>query len=270
MFDEDREKRRRVRFEELPDHLVKAVLAIEDRRFYSHPGLDPIALARPGPAQPPLGQRDPLRRQHDHAAALQELLPDPGRRARLPDGRAELPEEGAGGAARLRARAAGHQAGDPRALPQRDLPRPGGLVRHQRGRRGGADLLPQGRGEPDPARVGAPRRDDPVAEPLQPVPPREARDRAAERGHPGHAGRGLHRRRDDGGGAARRPSSSSSPASTPRTPPTSSTSCASSSASATTRRTSRPRTSRSTRRSTCTCRASPSRRSSAGSSGSRS
>jgi penicillin-binding protein 1B len=45
LFDEDREKRRRVRYEELPDHLVKAVLAIEDRRFYSHPGLDPIALA---------------------------------------------------------------------------------------------------------------------------------------------------------------------------------------------------------------------------------
>ena len=45
VFDEDREKRRRVRFEELPDHLVKAVLAIEDRRFYSHPGLDPLALA---------------------------------------------------------------------------------------------------------------------------------------------------------------------------------------------------------------------------------
>ncbi len=45
LFDEDREKRRRVSFEELPDHLVKAVLAIEDRRFFSHPGLDPIALA---------------------------------------------------------------------------------------------------------------------------------------------------------------------------------------------------------------------------------
>jgi penicillin-binding protein 1B len=45
LFDEDREKRRHVRLEELPDHVVKAVLAIEDRRFYSHPGLDPIALA---------------------------------------------------------------------------------------------------------------------------------------------------------------------------------------------------------------------------------
>ncbi len=44
LFDEEREKRRRVRYEELPDHVVKAVLAIEDRRFFSHPGLDPIRL----------------------------------------------------------------------------------------------------------------------------------------------------------------------------------------------------------------------------------
>ncbi|HSB61578.1 MAG TPA: PBP1A family penicillin-binding protein [Vicinamibacteria bacterium] len=45
LFDESREKRRRVRFEELPDHLIKAVLAIEDRRFFSHPGLDPFRIA---------------------------------------------------------------------------------------------------------------------------------------------------------------------------------------------------------------------------------
>ena len=44
LFDESREKRRRVRYEDLPDHLVKAVLAIEDRRFFSHPGLDPFRL----------------------------------------------------------------------------------------------------------------------------------------------------------------------------------------------------------------------------------
>ncbi len=44
LFDEEREKRRRVRYQELPEHLVQAVLAIEDRRFFSHPGLDPIRL----------------------------------------------------------------------------------------------------------------------------------------------------------------------------------------------------------------------------------
>ena len=44
LFDESREKRRHVKYEELPDHLVKAVLAIEDRRFFSHPGLDPFRI----------------------------------------------------------------------------------------------------------------------------------------------------------------------------------------------------------------------------------
>ena len=48
LYGEDREKRRRVRYEELPDHMVKAVLAIEDRRFFSHPGLDPIRLLGAG------------------------------------------------------------------------------------------------------------------------------------------------------------------------------------------------------------------------------
>jgi 1A family penicillin-binding protein len=32
--------------EELPDHMVKAVLAIEDRRFYEHDGVDPFSIVR--------------------------------------------------------------------------------------------------------------------------------------------------------------------------------------------------------------------------------
>ena len=35
-----------VRVEDLPDHLIQAVLAIEDRRFYGHFGIDPIGIAR--------------------------------------------------------------------------------------------------------------------------------------------------------------------------------------------------------------------------------
>ena len=106
--------------------------------------------ARPDPAdrgrrpQHPHREGDPARRQHDHAAAVQELLPDAG---------AHVQAQGAGGAARLRARAPGHEAGDPRAVPERDLPRPGRLLQHQRHGRGGADVLPQGRLEPDAAGV---------------------------------------------------------------------------------------------------------------------
>ena len=37
---------RPVRVAELPPHVAQAFLAIEDRRFYSHPGIDPLGLAR--------------------------------------------------------------------------------------------------------------------------------------------------------------------------------------------------------------------------------
>ena len=40
----EREKRRFVKYDELPRHLVEAVLAIEDRRFFQHPGFDPFRI----------------------------------------------------------------------------------------------------------------------------------------------------------------------------------------------------------------------------------
>ncbi|MBN2371694.1 MAG: PBP1A family penicillin-binding protein [Vicinamibacteria bacterium] len=45
LFDESREKRRRIRYADISDNVKYAVLAIEDRRFFSHPGLDPLRLA---------------------------------------------------------------------------------------------------------------------------------------------------------------------------------------------------------------------------------
>jgi penicillin-binding protein 1B len=39
-----REKRRRVPLDTIPQRMQQAVLAIEDRRFYAHPGIDPISL----------------------------------------------------------------------------------------------------------------------------------------------------------------------------------------------------------------------------------
>ena len=40
LFDRSREKRRLVRFEDLPPYLVNAVLAAEDKSFFQHSGLD--------------------------------------------------------------------------------------------------------------------------------------------------------------------------------------------------------------------------------------
>ncbi|HEV2422537.1 MAG TPA: PBP1A family penicillin-binding protein [Candidatus Acidoferrales bacterium] len=44
LFDDSREKRRVVRFEDLPQSLVHAVLAAEDKRFFEHGGFDPIRV----------------------------------------------------------------------------------------------------------------------------------------------------------------------------------------------------------------------------------
>jgi penicillin-binding protein 1B len=40
-----REKRRDVPLQQIPARMIQAVLAIEDRRFYDHPGIDPIGIA---------------------------------------------------------------------------------------------------------------------------------------------------------------------------------------------------------------------------------
>ena len=60
---------------ELPAHLVYAVLAIEDRRFYKHPGVDPIGIIRHGP-QPDRGLSR-AGRIDDHAAIGQKPVPVP-------------------------------------------------------------------------------------------------------------------------------------------------------------------------------------------------
>jgi penicillin-binding protein 1B len=44
LFDDSREKRRVVRFQDLPPTLIHAVLAAEDKRFFEHGGFDPIRI----------------------------------------------------------------------------------------------------------------------------------------------------------------------------------------------------------------------------------
>lgn len=45
-IDKNREKRRHVTYEELPQVLIDAVLAAEDRRFFNHKGIDPIRIVQ--------------------------------------------------------------------------------------------------------------------------------------------------------------------------------------------------------------------------------
>jgi len=44
LFDSSREKRRPVRFADIPPDLRQAVLSVEDRRFFEHPGFDPVRI----------------------------------------------------------------------------------------------------------------------------------------------------------------------------------------------------------------------------------
>jgi penicillin-binding protein 1B len=44
LFDSAREKRRMVRYDDLPKILVSALLSAEDKRFFEHPGFDPVRI----------------------------------------------------------------------------------------------------------------------------------------------------------------------------------------------------------------------------------
>ncbi len=46
LYDKNREKRRLVRYDDIPPVLVHAVISIEDKRFFQHSGLDPIRIVK--------------------------------------------------------------------------------------------------------------------------------------------------------------------------------------------------------------------------------
>ena len=149
-----REKRRHVPLSTIPERMQQAVLAIEDQSFYSHPGVNPVPDDRRGDRQS-LQPRPSERREHDHAAAVADVLP----RRRVQRGAAERHGLAAAQGPRdpdvARARATHVEGRDPRAVSERRLSRPARLVRHSRRRRGVAHLLRQGRRESRPERGGA-------------------------------------------------------------------------------------------------------------------
>src|SRR5207244_6479168 len=46
LSDKNREKRRIVRFDDIPKVLVQAILSAEDKRFFQHSGFDPLRVMR--------------------------------------------------------------------------------------------------------------------------------------------------------------------------------------------------------------------------------
>ena len=116
-------------FDLLPRHVIDAVLAIEDRRFFEHHGLDPVGLAA-GDVRQSQGGALCARRLHADAAAGQEPVPD---------FRAVAPAQDRGADAGCMAGGSPDQAGHPRALSQPGLLR----QRRLRHRSGGAALFRQ-------------------------------------------------------------------------------------------------------------------------------
>ena len=107
------EQRHDVPIAEIAPHLQHAFVAVEDHRFFLHPGVDPIALgARGAPQRPRAGTR--AGRQHADAAAGAHAVSVQSQ---------ELRPQGARSGARVPDRSAAQQAADPRAVPESDLPR---------------------------------------------------------------------------------------------------------------------------------------------------
>ena len=46
LFDRNRQKRRIVKFEDIPPQLVQAVVSVEDKRFFKHAGFDPLRIMK--------------------------------------------------------------------------------------------------------------------------------------------------------------------------------------------------------------------------------
>ena len=70
------ERQRKVEFANMPKHVLNAVIAIEDKRFYDHPGVDPIRMVG-ALFTNVFGNKQYLgRRLDDHATDHQEHVPD--------------------------------------------------------------------------------------------------------------------------------------------------------------------------------------------------
>ena len=176
-----------VRLIDLPPYLPKAFVAIEDRRFYAHFGIDPVGISR-AVVRDVTGQRRSRGRLDADPAAREEPLPHPGAYALAQD---------PGGDPRALARAQIFQGPDPRALSQPRLFR----LRRLWGRGGVAEIFRQERALRHAFRGGAARRPDEVADPPRAQPQSRRRQRARGAGDHRHGRAGPHHRGDGQNGA---------------------------------------------------------------------
>ena len=162
-----KEQRIEVPLEKVSQNVIKAVISVEDQRFFDHSGIDAVRIGGAAPEEPAVGPPR-RRRQHHHAAARAADVPEPGQ---------DLPPQAQGNHRRRLPREPVFETGDPRDVSQQ------GVLRRRPARRRGRRprLFRQARGRARGRRSGAPRRPHPVAVELradgQPRPRRRAPER---------------------------------------------------------------------------------------------
>ena len=179
-----------IRLIDLPPYLPKAFVAIEDRRFYDHIGIDPLGVSR-ALMRDAVGRSGHRGRLDADPAAGEEPVPDPGAHAVAQD---------PGGDPGVVARAPVFEGPDPRALSQPRLFRFGRLW----GRGGGAEIFRQERPLRHPAGSRAAGGAHEVADQACAQPQPRGRQRARGRGHHRDGRAGPHHR-GDGQVGARQP-----------------------------------------------------------------
>ena len=155
--DANRTKRRLLTYNEIPQNLINAVLAIEDRRFFEHSGVDYSRLLGASSQRSDAGAAA-AGRLHAHHAVGARFLPHAGEATQAQDHRDRH---------HLPARTPLQQEADLRDVRQRDQPGPARQLLHRRLWRGLAGLLRQGCAPARPGRVCAAGRHHPAPQLLQ-------------------------------------------------------------------------------------------------------
>ena len=165
----------------IPSRMKEAVLAIEDRRFYAHPGIDPISVVGALFTNLTADRRYPVGRSTITQQLSRMFFLSDEFNAELQSGTALLPPQGARSVHGADSRDEGDEGRDSRAVPERRLSRQPRLVRAARRRRGDADLLRQGRQQPDAVGGGADRGHHPESVSALAVRQQGSREGAARR-----------------------------------------------------------------------------------------
>ena len=144
LFDKNREKRRLVKYEDIPPVLVHAVVSAEDKRFFQHSGFDPIRIIKAAYVDV---------REHRYAQGASTLSQQLARMF-LAGQRQDLAAQDSRGADHHAPGAEAQEGADFRILRQSSAAGAAREFRHPGIRRGGAGLFRQGRQQADAAGSG--------------------------------------------------------------------------------------------------------------------